>query len=44
MIQNTSVRMDRISRRIYLDGPQEEKQAVRDFARILNIDPVKLVG
>ena len=44
MIQNTSVRMDRISRRIYLDGPQEEKQAVRDFARILNIDPVRLVG
>jgi hypothetical protein len=44
MIRNTSVRLNRIEERIYLDGPVAEKQQLKVFLRILGMDPSDLIG
>ena len=44
MVQNTTVRFDRCAERIYLDGPSEEKNWVKIFSQILDIDPSRLIG
>ena len=44
MIRNTSVRLNRIEERIYLDGPAAEKQQLKVFLRILGMNPSDLIG